>query len=117
MTVIHANERAGHLLNSDLTYNAEGGDLVGMELVIVPAGFDKTPLWKALVQIAEGEAPYCAIVLLTINGSDVKFTLPPGGALGGLHFSGTISSTEIVLSTPGGQLEHLRRGRSYWQGS
>jgi hypothetical protein len=102
---------------SDLAYNVEGGDLVGVELLVVPTRSDKEPLWQAFVQIAEGDAPFCAVVSLAISGAKVAFTLPPGGALGGLHFTGTISSTEIVLTTPGGQIEHLRRGKSYWQGT
>jgi hypothetical protein len=102
---------------SDLAYNIEGGDLVGIELLVVPTGLGKEPLWRAFVQIAEGDAPYCTVVSLTISGTKVAFTLPPGDTLGGLKFTGTISSTEIVLTTPGGQTEHLRRGKSYWQGS
>jgi len=102
---------------SDLAYDVEGGDLVGIELLVVPTGSDKEPLWRAFVQIAEGSAPYCAVVSLNISGNKVAFTLPPGETLGGLHFTGTISSSEIVLTTPGGQAEHLRRGKSYWQGT
>jgi len=101
---------------SDLAYNVDGGDLVGVELLVVPTGSEKEPLWRAFVQIAEGDAPYCAIVPLAISGTKVAFTLPPDGTLGGLQFSGKISSTEIVLTTPSGQIEHLRRGKSYWQG-
>ena len=103
---------------SDLSYNAEGGDLLGMELLVIPAGEDKNGLtWNAFFQLAEGGPPYCTVVSLLVRGNKVEFTLPPGGALGGLHFTGTISSTEIVLTTPAGQLEHLRRGNSYWQGT
>jgi len=105
-------------LYSDLTYSAEGGDLLGMELLVVPAGEDKTGiLWNAFFQLSEGAAPYCTVVSLLVRGNKVEFTLPPGGALGGLHFTGTISSTEMVLTTPSGQVEHLRRGKSYWQGT
>jgi len=105
-------------LYSDLTYHAEGGDLLGMELLVIPAGEDKNGLlWNAFFQIAEGGAPYCTVVSLLVRGNKVEFTLPPGRALGGLHFTGTISSTEMVLTRPAGQVEHLRRGNSYWQGT
>ncbi len=105
-------------LYSDLAYNAEGGDLLGMELLVIPAGKDNNGLlWNAFFQLAEGDAPYCTLVSLLVRGNKVEFTLPPRGALGGLHFTGTLSSTEMVITTPAGQVEHLRRGNSYWQGT
>jgi len=101
---------------SDLAYNAETGDLGGMELLIIPSGEDKNGIiWTAFFQLAEGGAPYSAVVTLVVRGTSLEFTLPPVGDLGGQHFIGTISSTEIVLKTPVGQAEHLRRGKSYWQ--
>lgn len=53
---------------------------------------------------------------LTLRGSKIEFTLPGGEPYGGLHYTGTISSTEIRLSAPDGQIEVLRRGKSYWEG-
>ena len=102
---------------SDLLFNVEGGDLSGMEVLIVPAESGAGLRWRAFVQIAEGGAPYCAVVSLTVSGSKLEFTLPPGDAYVGMHFSGTISNDEIRLLTPSGQVEHLRRGKSYWQGT
>ncbi len=101
---------------SDLAYNAEGGDLLGMELLVIPAGEDNDGLrWNAFFQLSEGEAPYCTVVSLVVRGTKVEFTLPPGGAFGGRRYTGTISGTEIALTSPGGQVEHLHRGKSYWQ--
>jgi hypothetical protein len=100
---------------SDLAYNVEGGDLLGMELLIVPAGSEAKDHWNVFVQIAEGGAPYCVVVPLTINGAKIEFTIPPGGSYGGTRFAGTISATEIRLSIPQGPEERLRRGKSYWQ--
>jgi hypothetical protein len=101
---------------SDLAYNSESGDLGGMELLVIPGGEDKNGLiWRAFFQLAEGGAPYSTVVTLVVHGTALEFTLPPGDELAGLHFTGTISNTEIVLNTPAGQVEHLRRGKSYWQ--
>jgi hypothetical protein len=100
---------------SDLTYNAEAGDLIGMEILILPRPSDSNPAWSAFVQIAEGGAPYSAVVPLTIKGSEIELTLPPGGTYGGLHFSGTISKTGLLIRWDSGQQNHLKRGKSYWQ--
>jgi hypothetical protein len=102
---------------SSLTYNAEGGDLLGMELLVIPAESAHAESFNAVVQIAEGGAPFCAVVPVTIRGSAIAFTLPAGGMYSGMHFTGTISGTEAKISWPSGQVEHLRRGASYWQGS
>jgi hypothetical protein len=102
---------------SDLTFNGEGGDLLGMDVLIVPAEATADLRWRAFVQIAEGGAPYCAVVFITVIGSKIEFTLPPGDIYGGMRFAGTISNDEIRLLTPSGQVEHLRRGKSYWQGT
>ena len=100
---------------SDLTFNVEGGDLLGMEVLIVPAKSGADPRWQAVVQIAEGGSPYCAVVSLTVSGSRIEFTLPTGGTYGGMHFAGTIANDAIQLLTPSGKVERLRRGKSYWQ--
>jgi hypothetical protein len=101
---------------SNLAFNSEGGDLLGTELMIVPREWKGDPAWSVFVQISEGGAPYTALVPLTLNGNKIAFTLPPGVPYGGMNFTGTISSIEIRLNTPSGQVEVLRRGKSYWQG-
>ena len=96
---------------SDLQYNAEAGDLNGMELLIVP----QESGWRAFVQISEGGAPYIAIVPLTVKGNQIAFMLPPGGAYSGMPLVGTIIGTEILVRWSNGQIDHLRHGKSYWQ--
>jgi hypothetical protein len=102
---------------SDLAFNNEGGDLLGIELMIVPRESKGDLAWSVFVQVAEGGAPHTALVPLTLIGNKIDFTLPSAEPTGGMHFTGTISSTEIRLNTPSGQVEVLRRGKSYWQGS
>lgn len=97
---------------SDLYYNSEGGDLLGMELLVIPC--DPSG-YRAFIQIAEGGPPYAAIVPLLVDGSRVEFTLPAGSAYSEVHFVGTLSSTKLVLHSPQGKEEVLKRGKSYWQ--
>jgi hypothetical protein len=99
---------------SNLTYNSEGGDLLGMEVLIVPAPGDRAG-FVAFVQLAEGGAPRSALVPLKVDGAKVKFTLPKDGALPEMHFSGVVSKTELVGTwSHGGEREVLIRGVSYW---
>jgi hypothetical protein len=96
---------------SNLRYSQEGGDLLGMELLVVPSATGYT----AFVQIAEGGAPYTAVVPVAVAGSQISFTLPPDGAYGGMRFDGELRGGSLVISWPAGTNETLRRGKSYWQ--
>lgn len=104
---------------SNLHYNKEGGDLLGAEVLIFPANASNG--FSALVQLAEGGAPFAALVSVIVTGSKVEFTIPEGGPYGGLRFSGTVSRTELVgrwssgSAFGGGERERLKRGKSYWQ--
>jgi hypothetical protein len=101
---------------SNLHWNAEGGDLLGIELFVVPRDTGSgEPAWSVFVQIAEGGAPCAAVVPLTVMGDRIEFTLPKGSSCAGLHFVGTLSPTEITLRWDAGTVEHLKRGKSYWQ--
>jgi hypothetical protein len=97
---------------SDIHYNSEGGDLLGMELLIIPS--DPSG-YRAFVQIAEGGPPFAVIVPILVDGSRVEFTLPAGSAYSGEHFIGTLSSTKLALRWGKSQQETLLRGKSYWQ--
>ena len=94
---------------SNLHYNVEAGDLLGMALLIIPA----TSGYVACVQVAEGGAPFIAVVPISINGTQVQFTFPP--SYGGQHITGSFSGGKLVLHWPKGQQEVLSRGKSYWQ--
>ncbi|MFI4967691.1 MAG: hypothetical protein ACHQAU_03100 [Gammaproteobacteria bacterium] len=104
---------------SDLYYNEEGGDLLGMEVFI----FNSKDGYQALVQIAEGELPTVSLVPLDVDGANIRFTIPGGGAgNNSATFSGTVSAQGIKghwsdgrLSTTGTKDEALKRGKSYWQ--
>jgi hypothetical protein len=100
---------------SNLYYNVEGGDLLGMELLILPSGSVPEPAFSAFVQIAGGGAPFSAIVPLNVSGKKIEFTLPTGGIYDRQHFEGTLSNTELTVRWSQGTVEHLKRGKSYWQ--
>jgi hypothetical protein len=98
---------------SDLHYNKEGGDLLGMELVIVPSQSGYT----AFVQIAEGGAPYVTTVPFIAKEALVSFTLPQGGPYSGKRFEGKLSESSLAIKSQTGSqaTEILKRGPSYWQ--
>jgi hypothetical protein len=100
---------------SNLSYSKESGDLLGMELLIVPSGRGPETAYSVFVQIAEGGAPFSAVVPLTVTDTKIEFALPRGGAYSGEHFVGTFKGGELVVRWSQGTEEHLRRGKSYWQ--
>ena len=73
---------------SDLTYNSEGGDLLGAELLIVPG-----PV--AFVQLSEGDAPFTALVPVTISGAKIEFHVPGYTGAPNLRFVGTLDAQGI----------------------
>ena len=105
---------------SNLSYNKEGGDLLGVEILIFPS---KDPTgFAGLVQLAEGGAPIAVLVPVHVSGLQVEFTIPQGGTYAGLRFSGTLSRTELVGKWSSGNAfggsgdtERLKRGKSHWQ--
>jgi len=94
---------------SNLRYNGEAGDLLGMELLIIPARSG----YVACVQVAEGGAPFVAVVPISVSGTQMQFTMP--ASYGGQHITGSFTGTKLVLHWPQGQQEVLLRGKSYWQ--
>jgi hypothetical protein len=98
---------------SNLRYNSEGGDLLGLEVLIILAPGDHLG-YVALVQLAEGGAPYSALVPVKVTGAHIEFALPKDGPYHGLEFSGTISAKELTGTWSSGNREVLKRGKSYW---
>ncbi|MBE1160808.1 hypothetical protein [Dyella acidiphila] len=96
---------------TDLCYNKDGSDLLGMELMIIPSSAG----YSVVVQIAEGGAPYTTVVPITIQGKTASFTLPFGGPYGGMRFEGKLSRTSLAIKWQSGEQETLKRGPSYWQ--
>jgi hypothetical protein len=100
---------------SNIYYNTEGGDLLGMELFIFPSGTDPQLEYLALIQIAEGGAPFAVLVPLIMKSKTIEFTLPSGKQYSKEHFTGKFVDGYLVIRWSNGTEEHLKRGKSYWQ--
>lgn len=98
---------------SSLRYNSEGGDLLGMELLILPGHGDSE--WTVVAQIAEGGAPCVSVASLRVTGENVEFTLPKEGQCGEIHLRGKLTGQDLEFKAGFEQIEHLKRGKSYWQ--
>lgn len=99
---------------SSLTYNKQGGDLLGYEVRIIPTRHGP----KAVVQIAEGGAGDIYVVDVKQSAATLSFDIPvPGGQPG--RFSGEVSDDGLrgTISYPSGAKEEvfLRRTTSYWE--
>lgn len=99
---------------SSLSYNEEGGDLLGEELFIVWTDNG----YQATFQIAEGVPSELILVNLVVKGNEVSFTIPTGDYSGKFvgHFDkGTLVGT---LKFNAGGVVKLRLpkvNKSYWQ--
>ena len=97
---------------SDLRYNAQGGDLLGMEVFVVvgPGGYFAT------VQCAGGEPAKPEIVPLAYANGRVDFTLTVAQPECGLHFRGSVTRTGLRGRFDGEAKDRqLPRRKSYWQ--
>ena len=76
---------------SSLAYNAEGSDLLGMELFVVagPGGY------YATVQCAGGEPARPVVVPVRVSGAQLAFTLPAGEPECGTSFVGVVSAAGL----------------------
>jgi hypothetical protein len=100
---------------SNLEYNQEGGDLLGMEIKIVPTRKG----YQGALQIAEGGPSELMFVEVFFEKDNVKFEIPKSySTYGGGVFEGKIDSKGIkgTLRFKGteGDKEVLTRKRGYW---
>lgn len=95
---------------SDMYYNEEGGDVVGVEVFLI--GSSKG--YYVVFQAAEGEPSVPLVVPASISGADVSFRISDGDGFNG-PFKGKLSKDSLVGSFEGGETLTLRRGKSYWQ--
>lgn len=95
---------------TDMSYNAEGGDVIGTEIFVV----DTNHGYYVVFQSGDGEPSVPVVVPAEVSGSSIHFTLP-SGMVGG-SFTGTIGATELIGSfSSNHQTIHLKRKTSYWQ--
>lgn len=98
---------------SSLTYNSEGGDLVGYEVRIMPTNQGN----KAVVRVAEGDAGRIYIVDVIGNDKELYFDVPLESGVRG-HFRGRLSGKglEGTISFPDRSVENvtIRKLANYW---
>jgi len=104
---------------SDLYFNAEAGDLLGVEIMIMPAPSG----YIALLQHAEGALHQPVLIPVEVRGSQISFTIPensPSALAPGLY-SGALSLESLRVRGPLNSPKYapqdfeLKRGKSYWQ--
>jgi hypothetical protein len=99
---------------SSLAYNAEGGDLIGYEVRIIPSNEGL----KALVQVAQGDSGKVYLVGVDQKGNVLSFDVPLSSNVHG-RFEGTVSLNGLdgTISYPSGAIEQvsLKRTTSYWE--
>lgn len=99
---------------STLRYIEETGDLIGLEVMVIPQG-DKDA-WNAVIQVAEGGAPLVVIVPLEPVGDHFEFAMPKDGFLSHIRCAVHFLATEAQLSGPACFDERLLRcTKSYWE--
>lgn len=103
---------------SGLTYHQESGDLLGMEVMLVPSREG----WSAVVQVAQGASVTPVVVKAEVQGEKVRFLLPPNESGYDGEFIGHITKegleggfTQGQLAPNGDKVFRLRKGPSYWQ--
>lgn len=98
---------------SNMTMDAEGEDLVGMEILFVPG--------NAFVQIAAGDLNTMVLVPVITNGNLISFDVPQP-YIGAGHYQGAITKRGFDGNwapadrndVPEGGEIHLKRQHSYW---
>lgn len=100
---------------SSLTYNKEGGDLLGAELKIVPVRNG----YQGVLQIAEGGSSPLMLVDVSFDKNKVTFAIPTSyNPYGGGIFNGTIDARQIrgaLKFKNGAEMQFtLPRKHSYW---
>lgn len=97
---------------TDMRYNEEGGDVLGMELYLVYGGRG----YFATVQCAGGAPSRPVIVPVQISGNRVTFRLPESLPECGISFTGVITAKGLKGRFEGEETDRwLPRRNGYWQ--
>ncbi len=99
---------------SNLRFNADSGDLSGVEIKIVGTRGGK----QATVQISEGEPGRLIATPVLCKGTYVSLTLPKDAGRASASFTGVVSASrlvgEFVFDTGARDKVVLARRKSYW---
>jgi hypothetical protein len=98
---------------TNMSFNKEGGDLLGQELKIVATRRG----YQGALQLAEGEPGELSVVDIKISGDKIEFAVPDSSP-DACQFSGTIERGKIIgrfrFRTGGTQNVTLTKGKGYW---
>src|SRR6266581_1023640 len=99
---------------TDMCYNTQGGDVLGMEVGIVVSRDG----YFAIFQASEGEPSVPVVVKVIVKNQEVQFTIPEGTIFSGT-FTGKIDNTGLRGSIEGYSSGYasklfLKRQASYW---
>ena len=114
----YSNDLKSTGIYSSLSYNNEGGDLLGIEILVFLGDIG----YFVLFQSAEGEPYRPEVIPAKINGNIIKFTLSDKNKGYSGEFIGEFNSTGLSGQFSNGQLSpfgkkkvKLLKGQSYWQ--
>ena len=97
---------------SNMEYNKEGGDLLGIEIYLVYGGRD----YFAIVQCAGGAPAPPVVTPVEISGTEITFKIPEGQPECGTTFNGTVSKEGLRGRFLGDTAERwLPRQKGYWE--
>lgn len=100
---------------SDMSFHPETGDVGGMEVFIALAIEAEKPRYVGWVQWATGSPRTPVLVEVTVNGSEIGFTIP-ASAGGAGAFQGQIVANVLEGQFKGtGEHVKLPRRISFWQ--
>jgi len=98
---------------SDMSYNSQGGDLLGTEIKIV----NTRKGLQGAIQFSEGAPEELVIVDIQVKDGVVSFVVPESSPYAG-EFTGTISNGilrgEFRYKSGGSNKVELKKGKSYW---
>lgn len=98
---------------TNLKFNQEGGDLLGVELRIVRTKKG----YQGVLQFAEGGPEELILVDVQVEGKRIKFVIPDDNSNAG-SFSGVIENGALTghfqYKSGGDEDVVLKKGKSYW---
>ncbi len=107
---------------SDMCYNDEGDDLLGMEVFLVYADSMDADSYYVCFQNSEGAAEAPTVIKATVNEKKmtVDFVFPKDSSLAGMKFHGVIKKDGMRVNIKGAggagvENEWLKKQPSYWE--
>ena len=114
---VFANDSVGKITGvySDMDYNSEGGDLIGIEVNVIYSSEG----YFVVFQASEGAPSVPVVIKATVSGENIDFVIPDRGAVYSGKFHGVIKKDGMKGNVEGytgyASKLWLKRQLSYWQ--